>query len=256
MATDATGGASLATAGDTAAIAYYTADGVTLATGRFGSWSVEDVAPLAAGGDEAAADVPTAPTTSVAIDRPGHDLGRVAGRRGDPSRFTDRRRVRGGRAPRHERRREPEPRRHGGRLIRLPRLVRLDRGRSPARHVRRDHGPADRGAAAPPVSGSATGRSGECGEDGQIVLDVVAPRTAFEPTVPGRSGRGGLHAQLRQPRRRTSPTTSPIAHRRGIASTTRSRATPDVAGPATGELDVPALEEGDYFFQCTLHPTT
>ena len=69
VATDATGGASLAAFGDTATIAYYTSSGVALATGRFGSWSVEEVATLAAagGGDQDTESVPTPPSTAVAF---------------------------------------------------------------------------------------------------------------------------------------------------------------------------------------------
>ncbi len=69
VATDATGGASLATFGDTATIAYYTSSGVALATGRFGSWSIEEVATLAAagGGDQDTESVPTPPSTAVAF---------------------------------------------------------------------------------------------------------------------------------------------------------------------------------------------
>jgi hypothetical protein len=73
VATGATGGASLAAAGDTAAIALYTPSGVVLATGHFGSWTVEDVAPFAETGGEQT-DTPTVPTppgTAVAIDGRG-----------------------------------------------------------------------------------------------------------------------------------------------------------------------------------------
>jgi plastocyanin len=71
VATDATGGASVSTSGDTAAIAYYTETGVALATGRPGSWSVEEVASLATGGGHQPADVPTSPSTGVALDQGG-----------------------------------------------------------------------------------------------------------------------------------------------------------------------------------------
>jgi plastocyanin len=73
VATDVTGGASLATVGDTATISFYTASGVALATGRFGSWSVEEVAPVVQGGGEEAGttSVPTTPGTGVAVDGQG-----------------------------------------------------------------------------------------------------------------------------------------------------------------------------------------
>ncbi|MGH2681132.1 MAG: cupredoxin domain-containing protein [Actinomycetota bacterium] len=66
VATDATGGTSLATAGDTAAIAFTTRSGVALATGRVGSWSIEEAVPLAADAAGSAA-----PSTSVAVDGEG-----------------------------------------------------------------------------------------------------------------------------------------------------------------------------------------
>ena len=73
VATGATGGASLATAGDTAAIAFYTPSGVAVATGRFGSWSVEDVATFAetSGEQTETPTVPTQPGTGIAIDGQG-----------------------------------------------------------------------------------------------------------------------------------------------------------------------------------------
>jgi hypothetical protein len=72
VATEITGGASLAVAGDTAVVSFYTASGVALATGRFGSWSVEEVAPVAPGGDDGAATtVPTQPATGVTVDGQG-----------------------------------------------------------------------------------------------------------------------------------------------------------------------------------------
>jgi hypothetical protein len=73
VATDVTGGASLAAAGDTATISFYTTSGVSLATGRFGSWSIEEVAPVGGGGGEepSAAAVATTPGTGVAVDGEG-----------------------------------------------------------------------------------------------------------------------------------------------------------------------------------------
>jgi hypothetical protein len=73
VATEVTGGASLAAAGDTAAISFYTPTGVGLATGRFGSCSIEEIAPVVGGGGEeaSAAAAPTTPGTGVAVDGEG-----------------------------------------------------------------------------------------------------------------------------------------------------------------------------------------
>jgi hypothetical protein len=72
VATGVTGGASLAAAGGTATIGFYTEAGVAVATGRFGDWSVDEVAPvrsLQAGGDDEAATPD--PTTGVAAGDQG-----------------------------------------------------------------------------------------------------------------------------------------------------------------------------------------
>ncbi len=58
VATDVTGGASLAAAGDTATISFYTSEGLAVASGRFGSWSIEEVATLAQGGGQAGGTPP------------------------------------------------------------------------------------------------------------------------------------------------------------------------------------------------------
>jgi hypothetical protein len=77
VATDVTGGASLAAAGDVATISFYTSSGVSLATGRFGSWSTEEVAPIAAADDEGTTEEAgtttgqTPPGTGVAVDDTG-----------------------------------------------------------------------------------------------------------------------------------------------------------------------------------------
>jgi plastocyanin len=72
VASDVTGGASLAAAGDIAAISFYTKSGVAIATGRPGSWSIQEVASVAAGGGEAStAAVQTPPGTGVALDGQG-----------------------------------------------------------------------------------------------------------------------------------------------------------------------------------------
>jgi hypothetical protein len=73
VASDVTGGASLATAGDSAAISFYTKSGVAVATGRPGSWSIEEVASVAAGGGEGTSTgaTQTPPGTGVAVDGQG-----------------------------------------------------------------------------------------------------------------------------------------------------------------------------------------
>ena len=257
VATGSTGGASLAASGDTASIAFSTADGVALATGRFGSWSVEDVAPIvAAGGDQATSDVPTLPTTSVAIDAEGitwvawQDAEGIHLASSGDGGFEEIE------LPRHERRTAPEPRRHGGRSIRVPGLVRLDRGGPPARHVRGDPGPADRGAAArcPSV---APPPSSACGEDGQIVLDIVAQGTAFDPTCLVAPAGEDFTINFDN----EDPAATVGQHNIAIAVDEASVLEDPifdgelVTGPATVEYAVPAMDEGSYFFHCDVHPS-
>lgn len=73
VASGVTGGASLATSGDTAAISFSTNSGVAVAMGRPGSWSIEKVASVTrSNGEGTSADaVSTLPGTSVAVDGQG-----------------------------------------------------------------------------------------------------------------------------------------------------------------------------------------
>ena len=165
--------------------------GVSLATGRFGSWSVEDVAQSAgAGGDQTDAGTgPAPPTTSVAIDSQGTTWvawqdteGIHLASSGDG----------------------------GFEEIELPDT---SGGMHPSLAVTEDgasvylawydstEGDLRLGtygeiedlliAAPPPLPSVAPPPSSACGEDGQIVLDIVAQGTAFDPTcLVAPAGRG------------------------------------------------------------------
>ena len=252
VATGSTGGASLGTSGDTASIAFSTADGVALATGRFGSWSVEDVAPLAAGGDQAVSDVPTLPTTSVAIDVAG--ITWVAWQDAEGIHLAA----------------------SGDGGFDEAELPDTTGGASPSLAVTEDgasvylawydstEGDLRLGAygeieglliAAPPPLPSPPGPGGgeNCGQDGQIVLDVVASGSTFNPQC--------LVAAAQEPFTLNLDNQDPFAHNLTVATDEASIGdpianTPDVVGPDQAPLDVPPLDPGDYFFQCTLHPTT
>ena len=71
IAKGVTGGVSLATTEDTATVAFYTASGVSVASGRFGEWAIQEVASTAGGADEAANESSREPTTGVAVDDQG-----------------------------------------------------------------------------------------------------------------------------------------------------------------------------------------
>ena len=181
VATGSTGGASLAASGDTASIAFSTADGVALATGRFGSWSVEDRRSIvAAGGDQATSDVPTLPTTSVAIDAEGttwvawqdaEGIGLASSGDGgfEEIELPD---TSGGLRP------SLAVTEDGASVY----LAWYDSTEEDLRLGTYGEIPDLLIAAPPPLPSVAPPPSSACGEDGQIVLDIVAQGTAFDPT--------------------------------------------------------------------------
>jgi plastocyanin len=256
VATGSTGGASLATTADTASIAFSTTSGVALATGRFGSWSVEDVAPSAGvGGDQADAGTgPTPPTTSVAIDSQGtmwvawqDTEGIHLASSGDG----------------------------GFEEIELPDT---SGGMDPSLAVTEDgssvylawydstEGDLRLGAygeidglliaAPPPLPSVAPPPSEACGQDGQIVLDIVAQGVAFDPTclVAPAGEDFTINFDNRDP-------ASVGQHNIAIAVDEASVVDDPifdgelVTGPAAVEYPVPAMEEGSYFFHCDIHPS-
>jgi plastocyanin len=255
VATGATGGASLATDGDTAAIAFYTPSGVAVATGRFGSWSIADVAPFAeAGGSQKTeVTVPTPPSTSVAIDSKGSMW--VAWQ--DPEGIHLASSGDGGFA-------EVElPDTSGGVN---PSLAVTDDGSSVyLAWYDSSEGDLRLGTygeiedlliAAPPPLPSPPAQSNEgCGDDGKVVLDIVAQGTAFDPTC--------LVAPAGEPFTITFDDKDPVAttgqHNIAIAVDEESVAQDPifrgdlVSGPDTVEYPVPAMEEGSYFFHCDIH---
>ncbi len=112
-----------------------------------GSWSIEEVASVAKadGGDNGRHHGRGPAGHGVAVDGQGTHLGGLAGRRGHPSRVRRRGQDRRDRDAGHGRRREPDGGGHRGRRFRLPRLVRPGGRRPPARHLRGDLRPEDRG---------------------------------------------------------------------------------------------------------------
>jgi plastocyanin len=256
VATGATGGASLITSGDTASIAFYTPSGVALATGRFGSWSVEDVATFAeASGDQKETEaVPTPPSTGIAIDSQGTTW--VAWQ--DPAGIHL---ASSGDA--------------GFEEVELPDT---SSGVNPSLAITEDGSSvylawydADEGdlrlgtygeipdlliaAPTPLPTPAPAGPPEACGEDNQIVLDIVAVGTAFDPTC--------LVAPAGEPFTINFDNRDPATvgqHNIAIAVDEAS-VTEDpifkgdlVTGPDTIEYQVPAMDEGDYFFHCDVHP--
>jgi plastocyanin len=257
VATDATGGASLAAFGDTATISYYTSSGVALATGRFGSWSVEDVATLAAagGGDQDTESVPTPPSTAVAFageetiwvawqDSEGIHLASRTGDGFDEVELSD---TSGGVNP--------------------SLAVTEDGSSVYLAWYDAEDGDLRLGtygeiadlliAAPPPLPSVAPPPSDECGKDGQIVLDIVAQGIAFAPTC--LVAPAGEQFTINFDNKDDA---SVGQHNIAIAVDEASVTTDPifdgdlVTGPDTIEYDVPPIEEaGTYFFHCDIHPS-
>ena len=256
VATGSTGGASLAASGDTASIAFSTAGGVALATGRFGSWSVEDVAPIvAAGGDQATSDVPTLPTTSVAIDAEGitwvawQDAeGIHLASSGDGGfeeiELPD---TSGGLRP------SLAVTEDGASVY----LAWYDSTEEDLRLGTYGEIPDLLIAAPPPLPSVAPPPSSACGVDGQIVLDIVAQGTAFDPTCLVAPAGEDFTINFDN----EDPAATVGQHNIAIAVDEASVLEDPifdgelVTGPATVEYAVPAMEEGSYFFHCDVHPS-
>jgi hypothetical protein len=253
VATGATGGASLATSGDTASIAFYTPSGVAIATGRFGSWSVEDVATFAeaSGGQKETEAVPTPPSTGIAIDSESTTW--VAWQ--DPAGIHLASSGDG-----------------GFEEVELPDT---SSGVNPTLAVTEDgssvyiawydatEGDLRLGtygeipdlliAAPPPLPSVAPPSTAECGEDGEIVLDIVAQGSTFRPNC--------LVAPADQPFEIDYDNQDAIIHNLVIAADADSVSdpifqSPDVQGPDQATLDVEPLDAGDLFFVCTYHPSS
>ena len=251
VATGATGGASLASDGDTAAIAFYTPAGVSVATGSFGSWSVEEVAPFAedTGDQTSTSTVPTPPTTSLAIDRQGTTW--VAWQ--DPAGIHLASRGDGGYDE-----------------VELPDT---SGGANPSLAVTEDgalvylawydatEGDLRLGtygeiedlliAAPPPLPSVAPPPPSECGENGEAVLDIVAQNTAFDPKC--------LVAPAGEPFTVTFKNRDTgIQHNFEILTEQGGdliAGTEPKLGTYTDELPVDALDAGSYYFQCVVHST-
>jgi Cupredoxin-like domain len=248
VATDATGGASVSTAGETAAIAYYTQTGVALATGRPGSWSVEDAASLATGGGDESADVPTAPSTGVAIDQQGAVW--IAWQDGEGIHLAS----------------------QADDAIQEVELPDTSSGVNPSLAITEDgssvyvawydanEGDLRLGAygeipdlliAAPtPLPSPAPAEApSDCGEDGEPVLEVTAPTTAFEPTC--------LVAPAEEEFTLTfNNEDEGVTHNLAILTEADEEvaATDLKPGTYTDELPVSPQEVGDLQFLCQAHP--
>jgi hypothetical protein len=254
VASDVTGGTSLAAAGDTAAISFYTESGVSVATGRPGSWSTEEVASVAKtdGGETGATTAQAPPGTSVAVDEQGNIS--VAWEDGAGIHLASG---------------------AGGKIEEIE-MPDTGVGVNPTVAVTDDGASVYLAWYEPEAGDLRLGTYGEisglkigvpspaptpappnvanCGDDGQLVLDIVAQGSTFDPQC--------LVAPAAEPFTINYDNKDPFVHNIVIATDEAAITAdpvfkgPDVPGPDQVPVDAPAIDAGDYFFQCTYHPAT
>ncbi|MBA3736957.1 MAG: cupredoxin domain-containing protein [Actinobacteria bacterium] len=249
VATDVTGGASLATAGDSATISFYTGSGLEVMTGGFGSWS--RVTSLGSGTGAGASTEGASPSSGVAVDEAGtvwvswedgEGIHLASGADGEELEEVELPDTTGGVTP------TVAITEDGSSVylawydtvnadLRLGTYAEI-----PDLLIAAPSPPPQ--PAAPPAGG------GDCGQDGEIVLAIVALNTAFDPTcLIGPAGEPFMVTFENQD--------AGIPHNFEILPEPGGEvlaATEVKPGIYTDELDVSALDEGNYYFQCVVHP--
>jgi hypothetical protein len=238
VATGVAGGAALAASGDSAAISFATETGVSVATGSFGSWSIDEVAQ-ASGVESTAVAVDGEGTTWVAWeDGDGIHLSSSAD---DGFQEVEVSGTAGGTLP------SLAVTEDGASVflawydpesgdLRLGAYAEVDdllvAAQSPPPEV----------AAAPPAEG--------CGEDGQPILEITAQGTAFDKNCLVAPAREAFDVTFHNE-------DADIVHNFAIlteAAGDEIAATELKPGPYTDELPVDPLEEADLYFVCEAHP--
>lgn len=249
VATDVTGGASLATAGDSATISFYTGSGLEVMTGGFGSWS--RVTSLGSGTGAGASTEGASRSSGVAVDEAGtvwvswedgEGIHLASGADGEELEEVELPDTTGGVTP-------TVAITEDGSFVYLAWYdtvnadLRLGAyAEIPDLLIAAPSPPPQ--PAAPPAGG------GDCGQDGEIVLAIVALNTAFDPTcLIGPAGEPFMVTFENQD--------AGIPHNFEILPEPGGEvlaATEVKPGVYTDELDVSALDEGNYYFQCVVHP--
>ena len=262
VATGVAGGASLAASGDTAAISFYTEGGVSVATGSFGNWSVQDVgevqpAPSPSPDGGGTSGPALEPTTSIALD--GQGTAWVAWQSGGEIRMASS---------------------ESGADFKEIELSETEGGVTPSLAVTEDgatvylawydatdadlrlgfYGEVPPGlllAAPSPTPAVQTAAPTTCGKDNKVQLSIVAKGTAFNPTcLVAEAGRPfTIDFDNQDPVTSTGPHNIAIAvDEASIASNPLFTGDP-VNGPDQVQYDVDALDAGNYFFHCDFHAT-
>jgi hypothetical protein len=256
VATDVTGGASVATAGDTATISYYTGSGLGVVTGTFGSWS--EATSLGEGGAGAGTTEQSPPASGVAVDdsgtiwvawEDGEGIHLASGAEGEDIEEIELPDTSGGIGP------TVAITEDGSSVY----LAWYDTENGDLRLGA--YGEiADLLIAAPPPAPqppeTPDGAEG-CGEDGQPVLQIVAEGTTFDPTclVAPAGEPFTIEFDNRDPVDATGPHNIAIAVDEASAATDPIFTGDLVNGPDTVPYEVPAIpDEGSYFFRCDVHP--
>jgi hypothetical protein len=256
VATDVTGGASVATTGDTATISFYTGSGLGVVTGRFGSWS--EVTSV--GGGSAPGSSSTPPTSGVAVDdagtiwvtwEDGDGIHLASGAEGEELEEIELPDTSGGVSP------TVAITEDGSSVY----LAWYDTENGDLR-LGTYAEIADLKIAAPSPAPQApetpSGAEG-CGEDGQPVLQIVAEGTAFDPTclVAPAGEPFSIDFDNRDDAGATGPHNIAIAVDEAAIATDPIFTGDPINGPDTVVYDVSAIpDEGDYFFRCDFHPLT
>jgi len=253
VTTGVTGGAALATSGDAATISFLTASGVAVATGSFGSWSVDEVASVQGGTTTDPGSTP--PGTGVGVD--GQGTVWVSWQDADGIKLA---------SSSDDGFKEVQVTGTGGGVT--PSVAVTEDGSSvfvawydPAEGDLRMGAYAevtDLLIAAPsPAPQVSVAPAAGCGDDGVIQLEVTAEGTAFDPQCMVAPANQGFTVTFdnKDPVTVTGPHNVVIATDPEAINTDPIAKSPDSAGPGTETFDVQAIDAGSYYFQCTFHPT-